>query len=434
MNSDIQRKTINRFLKGKNKKDIDAFCLYQWVDRCHFEGWWDDAIALGSHITPNSLTQDYQKRVEFLLNQCRNKVKERKDNFIEIGNSQDTKVFPIPKVFLDKVEELGLELENRGEKRIKLKYLKKRLLFLEKITFDACTFYFLDRSYESLQKCLDQYGFGYVVSNMRKTKNEDERRPRIKMLWNDATSLLPILFTNEYLNTIEKKMEEKGKKLFFTIKWNNFGHRIGSQAAKIDDLLLEGASLVKISSTIGSTIGRVKSHIRHLENEKKIKVTKSGSIYKILAENIPEKSILNIQSSNRKIIQQNFWNAFKDFALENDSILKIKNVYPVHWLDSHFGSSQCHICMTINIKRKRMTCELYINDSKQLFRKLLEARDIIEQELRESLQWNELPDKKASRIKLIREADVTIQENWQEYFTWLMKNAESFQDVFSKYL
>ena len=81
-----------------------------------------------------------------------------------------------------------------------------------------------------------------------------------------------------------------------------------------------------------------------------------------------------------------------------------------------------------------MTCELYINDSKQLFRKLLEARDIIEQELRESLQWNELPDKKASRIKLIREADVTIQENWQEYFTWLMKNAESFQDVFSKYL
>jgi len=434
MNDEVQRRKIIRFLKGKGSQEIDAFCIYQWIDRCHFEGWWDAAVALGSVIPPNSLNRDYQKRIEFLLGQCRNQINQRKNQFVEIGNSQDPQIFPIPKIFIDVAEELGLKLEGRGQNRMKLKYLDKRLLFLEKITFEACTFYFTDRSSDSLLTWLDINGFDYLADSMRMTKKAaDELRPRMRISWDDATSLLPILFTREYLDEIEKAMAEKNQESPASSKWNQFGHRIGSQAAKIDDLLLYGASLPSIAVAIGSTMGRVKGHIRHLESEKGITMEKMNSIYKIQAESIPEAIKKSNRSINIKALRLNFWSAFKAFVLENQSILNIRKVYPEHWLDIYFGNPRCHICMTINIRSNLMTCELYIPNSKNLYRNFFNARGVIEQELGESLQWNELPGKKASRIKLLRVADVPNPENWKEYFTWLKEKAEIFQEVFLKY-
>ncbi|MCG6536565.1 MAG: DUF4268 domain-containing protein, partial [Syntrophales bacterium LBB04] len=265
-------------------------------------------------------------------------------------------------------------------------------------------------------------------------KAADARRPRMRISWDDATSLLPILFTREYLVEIEKALAEKDQESPPSSKWNRFGHRIGSQAAKIDDLLLDGASLASIAVAIGSTMGRVKGHIRHLENEKGITVAKVGSIYKILAESIPPEAIGKTKRSHDiKKLRLIFWSAFKEFVSESQSPLTVKKVHPEHWLDIYFGHPRCHICMTINTRSNTMTCELYIPDSKNLYRKLFNDRGVIEQELGESLQWNELPGKKASRIKLIRDADVPNPENWKEYFTWLKDKAEDLQEIFSKY-
>jgi len=435
MNNAVQRKKINRFLKGKSKKDIDAFCIYQWIDRCHFEGWYDDAVALGSFIPPNSLNQDYQKRIEFLLGQCRNQINQRKSLFIAIGSSPEPQPFPIPKVFVDMAEELGLKLEGHGQNRMKLQYLDKRLLFLEKMSFEICTFYFTDRSCESLLTCLDENGFDYLADRMRMTKKAaDECRPRMKMSWDDATSLLPILFTKEYLDKIKKTAAEETRESSPSSKWNQFGHRIGSQAAKIDDLLLDGASLASISVAIGSTMGRVKGHIRHLRNEKGIIVPKLGNIYKILILDTHPKILEKYKhTSDIRATQLKFWEEFRSYALKNKSTLNIRSVYPKHWLYIYFGHNLCHICMTINIRSNLMTCELYINDSKDLYRKLFNDRNTIEKKLGEALQWNELPSKKASRIKLIRASDVTNQDNWIEYFKWMKEKAEAFDKVFSKY-
>lgn len=270
---------------------------------------------------------------------------------------------------------------------------------------------------------------------MRITKKaDDERRPRMRISWDDATALLPILFTREYLAEIKKALTEKDLKPSPSARWNRFGHRIGSQSARIDDLLLEGASLASIAVAIGSTMGRVKGHIMHLENEKGITVAKVGRIYKILVESIPPEVIGKTNHTNEiKPLQLNFWRSFKEFVLKTQSPLKVKRVYPKHWLDISFGTSRCHICLTINIRSNLMTCELYIPDSKDLYRKLFNECGAIEQELGESLQWNELPGKKASRIKLIRAADVPNQENWKEYFVWLKEKAEDMQDIFLKY-
>jgi hypothetical protein len=71
MNIETQQKQIRNFLKGRLKKDIDAFTIYQWIDRCVVEGWWELGIALGIYVPPNTLDESYTKRLNFLLTECR---------------------------------------------------------------------------------------------------------------------------------------------------------------------------------------------------------------------------------------------------------------------------------------------------------------------------------------------------------------------------
>jgi hypothetical protein len=79
MDDKSQKRKILRFLKGSIKDGIDAFCIYQWIERCHYQEWWEMGVALGSHIQPSSLNKDYQKRFEFILSECRhNKDLEKK--------------------------------------------------------------------------------------------------------------------------------------------------------------------------------------------------------------------------------------------------------------------------------------------------------------------------------------------------------------------
>jgi hypothetical protein len=71
MNETTQKRQIQRFLNGNDKRDIDAFCIYQWIERCHFQEWWEMAIELAPHITPGSLNSDYQKKLDFIFQDCR---------------------------------------------------------------------------------------------------------------------------------------------------------------------------------------------------------------------------------------------------------------------------------------------------------------------------------------------------------------------------
>ena len=78
MNDSTQKRQIQRFLRGQDKRDIDAFSIYQWIERCHIQGWWEMAIELSPNIPPGSLNPEYQKRLEVLLKECR--IKQGKPN------------------------------------------------------------------------------------------------------------------------------------------------------------------------------------------------------------------------------------------------------------------------------------------------------------------------------------------------------------------
>jgi hypothetical protein len=85
------------------------------------------------------------------------------------------------------------------------------------------------------------------------------------------------------------------------------------------------------------------------------------------------------------------------------------------------------------MSRDIIGCELYIPDNKELFQSLFEKKEQIENSLSEKLEWMELSQKKASRIKLATNLVFSNETEWENAFEWMKEKAEKFQTVFPKY-
>lgn len=107
-----------------------------------------------------------------------------------------------------------------------------------------------------------------------------------------------------------------------------------------------------------------------------------------------KKAATQSELSDTKLLQLEFWTKFKEFVQENNGKVKLRKAYPQHWYDISFGSSNAHLCLTVNSQNEQMACEIYIPDSKQLFSCLYAKKDEIESELSEHLVWEKLPEKK----------------------------------------
>ncbi|MEA1994023.1 MAG: DUF4268 domain-containing protein [Euryarchaeota archaeon] len=135
-----------------------------------------------------------------------------------------------------------------------------------------------------------------------------------------------------------------------------------------------------------------------------------------------------------KMKQLDFWNNFKEYTQEKSTTLRLRKTHPRHWYTISIGSSDARISLTVNTQKNLLECTLYIPHSKELFDGLKGQKEDIEKELGEELEWMELPDKKACRIKISRDGYIDETDEWKEYFEWLKTEAEKFQRVFSRYI
>lgn len=140
------------------------------------------------------------------------------------------------------------------------------------------------------------------------------------------------------------------------------------------------------------------------------------------------------QLSDTKLLQLEFWSKFKEYVQDKNAQIKLRKAYPQHWYDISFGFSNAHIALTINSQSAQMACEVYIPDSKQLFASLYTLKEEIENDLSETLEWEELPEKKASRIKLVTKGNLNDQDGWEAHHSWMVNKVTNFQRVFGKYI
>lgn len=141
-----------------------------------------------------------------------------------------------------------------------------------------------------------------------------------------------------------------------------------------------------------------------------------------------------IELTESRLLKLEFWEKFREFAQSKNSIIRFKKPQPRMFYDISLGNSQAQISLNIYSKSNQISCEIYIPDSKELFHALKERKEAIHQELGEQMIWLELPERKASRIRLFYEGSVSNTEKWEEYFAWLLHKIENFKRVFLKHI
>jgi hypothetical protein len=138
--------------------------------------------------------------------------------------------------------------------------------------------------------------------------------------------------------------------------------------------------------------------------------------------------------TDTKLLQLDYWTEFKTFATEKGTKLRLRKVSAQHWYTISIGNAACHISLSANTRDSLINCEIWITDSKEIFKKLFEEKENIEKELSFPLEWLAKPSSKASSIKLSKEADINNRDTWNDCFSWMLTNAEKFHDVFNHYL
>jgi hypothetical protein len=138
--------------------------------------------------------------------------------------------------------------------------------------------------------------------------------------------------------------------------------------------------------------------------------------------------------TDTKTKQLEFWQQLKEFAATSHPELKLRTPRPQHWFDVAIGRSDCHVSLVVDSREDKVRCELYIPDSKELYQTFLSCREEIEKELSisEPLEWQELPGKKASRIRALHGFRFADASTWESAFGWLTETTSRFKRVFAK--
>jgi uncharacterized protein DUF4268 len=137
--------------------------------------------------------------------------------------------------------------------------------------------------------------------------------------------------------------------------------------------------------------------------------------------------------SATQLLQLEFWQQLRSFAANHNPPLKLRTPRAQHWYDVAIGRSDSGVSMTVLKSSNQVGCELYIPDSKERYRALYSNKEAIERELGVDglLNWQEIPEKKASRIRLVKDFNFDNPDK-TEAFNWLVDAALKFKKVFAK--
>ena len=139
--------------------------------------------------------------------------------------------------------------------------------------------------------------------------------------------------------------------------------------------------------------------------------------------------------SETKLQQQDFWDKVKEYGEMNAKVVKSwQKARPQHWYNISIGTSKAHLALTLNSFKNQIGLELHIPDNKDLFQKLFTKQEMIESQLGYKLDWQELPDKKASRVIITKVADFRDESQQEDIIQWAVERSDEFTKVFKKLL
>lgn len=139
--------------------------------------------------------------------------------------------------------------------------------------------------------------------------------------------------------------------------------------------------------------------------------------------------------NDRQKTRLEFWTELAVYLKDDASFRKSFNLRKPsadHWMNFSCGSSAYHIAMTIKDK-DCLGVEIYIPNDKEQYAKFADSRETIERMLGFKMDWQPLPDKKASRIYYNTKLNWFDSSHRAECFVWLSERAVALKKVFGQF-
>ena len=151
------------------------------------------------------------------------------------------------------------------------------------------------------------------------------------------------------------------------------------------------------------------------------------------------RSVRSVLSSDASVAESHriylaYWASFAQYLKERAASLYIRRSIKDHWCTFGIGRAGFHINATISKEKERMCVELWIvhDLDKSKFHALIAQRAAVERELGDALSWQELPNKKGSRIALYKDGvDATDTARYAEFHAWMLDTIMRFRAVFA---
>lgn len=138
--------------------------------------------------------------------------------------------------------------------------------------------------------------------------------------------------------------------------------------------------------------------------------------------------------SDLKLKQQAFFEEIRNLGEGTASYVRSwAKPQPQHWYDVRVGSGKGHVSITLNSQKSYVGVEFYLN-AKEPYYELERRKEAIENALGMSLDWQELPTKRASRIQITKPGDFRDERSRAELRSWAVGTADSFARVFPEFL
>jgi hypothetical protein len=134
-----------------------------------------------------------------------------------------------------------------------------------------------------------------------------------------------------------------------------------------------------------------------------------------------------------KLLQQEDWQALKDYMEESKSFVKMQNPLLQHWTNIAIGRSYFHLSALVNSKDN--TINIWLNlmgdQAKENFKKLFDiAHEDSLKEVNKELIWDIMEGRKMSAVILKTHGDFTNKSDWNNQFKWYKENLEKFTKYF----
>ena len=134
-----------------------------------------------------------------------------------------------------------------------------------------------------------------------------------------------------------------------------------------------------------------------------------------------------------KISKLKFWEGLKDFAERSNTKLRIsRKPRPQHWYTIATGVRYIDLNFIHNTRTSSISVEFYIQEQ-SLFKQLYNQRGQFEMLCKDiEVDWQPLLEKKASRIITHLYCDLKDDNQFNQYYQWLISKGEIFLEALNK--